>query len=63
MKDISRTVFLGVLLALPVIYILDNDPVTPLSNGAIAFIVFLTTGAVQLASGLLKKKGEKNVEK
>lgn len=63
MKEISRTVFLGVLLALPVIYILDNDSGNPLTPGEIAFILFLITGIVQLLTSLFKKKGDKNVEK
>ena len=59
MKEISRSVFLGVLFALPIIYILDNDPEQSLSNGAIALILFLTIGAVQLVTCLFFKKGDK----
>lgn len=62
MKEISRTVFLGVLFALPIIYILDNNPDQPLSIGAIAFILFLTIGAVQFATLLIGKKGDENVK-
>lgn len=62
MKEISRSIFLGVLLALPVIYILDNGSTPPLTPGEIAFILFLTTGTVQLLTSLFRKKGTKNVE-
>jgi len=58
MKEIGRTVFLGVLLALPVIYFLDNNPDVPLNMGEISFILFLSIGSVQLLAGIFKKKGE-----
>lgn len=63
MKIINVSVFLGVLLALPVIYFLDNDPVQPLGYGAIALIVFLTVGIVHTLNSLRGKNGVKNVEK
>jgi hypothetical protein len=59
MKSISASIFIGVLLALPLLYTLDNDPDHPLSTGSIAFILFLTIGAIQLLSSLIfKKRGE-----
>ncbi len=61
MKEISRTILLGVLLALPVIYLLGN--VYPLEKGEMAFLIFLTTGIVQLLTSLFRKKGDKNVAK
>ncbi len=60
MKEISSSVFLGVLLAVPILYVLDNDPDQPLGKGAVAFILFLTIGGIQLATRLLFHKGENN---
>lgn len=60
MKEIASSIFLGVLLALPILYVLDNDPDQPLSKEAIAFILFLTIGVIQLVARLIKRKN--NVE-
>ncbi len=61
MKEISRSVFLGVLLSMPILFFL-NDPDQEVNKGEVAFVLFLTIGVVQLASGLFAKKGEKNVK-
>lgn len=62
MKNISISVFIGVLLALPIIYLLDNDPLQSLGNGAIALVLFFTIGLVNTINYLRKNKGEKDVK-
>ena len=58
MKEISVSIFVGVLLALPLLFILDNDQGHPLGVEIISFTLFLTIGGVQVLSRLIKK--EKN---
>ena len=56
MKEISVTLFLGVLLALPIIYYLR-----PLNSGAIGFVIFLCVGFVTVIVAGIKfmRKPEK----
>jgi len=58
MKEIKTSVFIGVLLALPIIYFLDDD--STLNLGAIGLILFLTIGFVQFIKTLNGKKDTKN---
>lgn len=60
MKKINISVFLGAILALPIIHYLDNDPDHPLDMGAIALILFLTIGMAGLISKLFFKQGKPN---
>lgn len=62
MKEINTSIFIGVLLALPVIYLLNNDPLQSLGSGAIALVLFLTIGLVHLINHLRGKKGDENVK-
>jgi hypothetical protein len=48
-KALSVTVFLGVLLSLPIIYYLS-----PLNGGAIALVIFLTVGVVSAIGEAIK---------
>lgn len=59
MKIINNSVFIGVVLALLVIYWLNIEPA---DEGAIALIVILSIGLVQTFKQLLRKKEKKNVK-
>ena len=49
MSNIVLTIFLGVILAIPLIHFLDLE-----SQGGITLLVFLCTGMVGLINGFVK---------
>lgn len=49
MGNIVLTIFLGVILAIPLIYILDLE-----SPGGITLLIFLCTGTVGILFGFVK---------
>jgi hypothetical protein len=58
MKQISLSLFFGVVLALAFIAVLQ-----PLNSGAVGLVIFLCVGGTTAAGSLFRRRGKSDTEK